>query len=588
MRIGLNILLAALFAVAVTPATWAQNALGDGRGLDRNLRVGSGGTNDYGVSNNYGEAAQALVTGNVGGFGRFRGRIDYTPGNQFHGTLGSSSNFDFYRRSASLGPGLSTRPGSAFSTYTGNYEGLQGLGSYSSGALRVADGLTTTAGQVTGQYQPYNVGTNSFTPSTSALSIGDAQRVSDSARTDMPTFTNNQRLGVGQAGDGRLLEYSASPLTGLTTRNLAQPAFPQAPVPQAAQPDKRQIGTTSPDAAAEEDPRGALPTAMRWNQALGAPSWTLGQPLDAQVLGSPRLSATYEQQARTIEDRMFQPLASTTAQPGEDVYLDLLRQIKAQQADQQIPIDRLAGGRPQELDADGKTAAQRYEDQLNQRVEAYVGARRQAAEEKAAAQAHGDTPAEGEKPDAKKKGHYERVIRELDYDLPALESLAGSGENALAKAMARAEKHMQQARYFDAEHAYDAAVGVRPGYPLAMIGRANAQLGAGLFLSAGRSLYATFTQHPELISTRYAAPIVPGPERAEHLEKNLRRLLEDHQEVHLPLVLAYLGYQQQRPAMVREGLELMREANDRDPLVPLVERLWLSKATQPQPAASHP
>jgi hypothetical protein len=579
MRMGLNILLSALFVLAMVPAAWAQNALGDGRGLDRNLRVGSGGTNDFGVSNNYGEAAQALVTGNTAGFGRFRGHLGYTPGNQFHGTLGSSSNFDFYRRSSSLGPGLSARA-STFSSYTGNYEGLQALSPYSSGALRVADGLTTTAGQVTGQYQPYNVGPNSFTPSTSALSIGDAQRVSDSARTDLPSFANNPRLGVGQGGDGRLLEYSASPLTGLTSRNIPQPAFPQAPVPKAVEPDNRQIGAT-PDAAAEDDPRGTLPTAMRLNQALATPSWALGQRIESQVQGTPRLSATYEQQARTIEDRMFLPLASGTARPGEDVYLDLLRQIKQQQADRQIPVDRLAGARPEELGADGKTAAQRYEEQLNQRVEAYVAARRQAAEDSDAAKAAADTPEEGEEPEGKKKGHYERVIRELDYDLPALQSLAGSGDSALARAMARAEQYMQQARYFDAEHAYDAAVGVRPGYPLAMIGRANAQLGAGLFLSAGRSLYATFTQHPELISTRYAAPIVPGPERAEYLEKNLRRVLEKHEGVHLPLVLAYLGHQQHRPAMVQEGLELMRQADDRDPLVPLVERLWLSKATSP-------
>ena len=86
--------------LALGGAAFGQNALGDGRVLDNNLRQGSGGVNTRVRSveaqirfNN------AIVTGNAG-FGRsFRGDVGYLASNDFRASLGSNDLYNFRRDS---------------------------------------------------------------------------------------------------------------------------------------------------------------------------------------------------------------------------------------------------------------------------------------------------------------------------------------------------------------------------------------------------------------------------------------------------------------------------------------------------------
>ncbi len=575
--------------VAATSRAPAQNVLGDGRRLDANLQVGTYGRNAPAVRNTYGDVGNAITTGNVSGLGSFRGRLGYTPGNEFHGRLGTSDLFDFRRRARSdFHTGvtdLSTHYGNTFRRNYRDYAGIDANNPYSTGAIRAAEAPTLTAGQLTGQSQPYNVSPQSLRAGTSALQATRADVRLD-ARTDLalPAYST-QRLGVGRGADGRMMELAASPLTGLSMRDFRRPSLdrPQASVEMgAAGADIQPVDdeTETPDLGEYQGIAGRLGGLVR------APSWALGEPLSGRIdPDDPRLRQALAQRAEAIEKQLFRPLGSASAAPGEDVYLDLLRDIRNAAGPTAGPVagDRLTGESPEAM-------PRSFDEQVQRNIERYAEARRQTEQERAerqqteaaATQAEQAGEDETAEPTAGSDA-YRRVMGELDYDLPEITSLAGANENALSQAMARGDRLMQQGRYFDAEDAYRAALSHRREYPLARAGQANAQLGAGLFASSGRTLYGLFSEHPELIKARYAPPIIPDAERAAHLDRSLRRMMDRHQTPELPLALAYLGYQQQRPAVVREGLNLFEQRAPDDRLLPLLRRLWLDQSDPPKP-----
>ena len=91
--------------IVAIPAT-AQNALGDGRTLDANPLVGSGGINSLTFGPDF-AARNALITGNVVGGRGFRETVGYTAANDFRDeTVGSDDLFRFRADSAMSNPVL--------------------------------------------------------------------------------------------------------------------------------------------------------------------------------------------------------------------------------------------------------------------------------------------------------------------------------------------------------------------------------------------------------------------------------------------------------------------------------------------------
>ena len=94
---------AALILPTATAA--AQNALGGGNALDRNLGVGTGGVNTFAPQTNFRER-NAIVTGDVIGGRGFRGFVGYTSEFDFREPLGSNDLFRFRADSAIASPQL--------------------------------------------------------------------------------------------------------------------------------------------------------------------------------------------------------------------------------------------------------------------------------------------------------------------------------------------------------------------------------------------------------------------------------------------------------------------------------------------------
>ena len=149
-------------------------------------------------------------------------------------------------------------------------------------------------------------------------------------------------------------------------------------------------------------------------------------------------------------------------------------------------------------------------------------------------------------------------------------------------------------KYFDAETQFRRALQASPGQPLASVGLIHAQLGAGLLRSAGMNLRELLEKHPELISARYDARLLPDRERLEAVRKDLEAMARGSAQSDAGLLLAYLGHQLSQSELVQYGLDLEQVSNVRDPLVLLLRRAWLrpagaaaqlGAATQPARAA---
>ncbi len=197
---------------------------------------------------------------------------------------------------------------------------------------------------------------------------------------------------------------------------------------------------------------------------------------------------------------------------------------------------------------------------------------------------------EGEAPQARRDGSADRpagglsVPDNFTIDPITLELLRGDGTPLPAYVDPNAEtrdlynEHMRAGerligaeRYFDAEERFARALAVRPGDPTAQIGRAHAQLGAGLLLSAAVNMRTLFVTNPEILGAKYAGRLLPAPERIDLLIGNLqeragisrvpgRPLEEPGTRVAAGMLLAYLGYQNNRPEIIESGLAVMREA----------------------------
>jgi hypothetical protein len=155
---------------------------------------------------------------------------------------------------------------------------------------------------------------------------------------------------------------------------------------------------------------------------------------------------------------------------------------------------------------------------------------------------------------------------------------------------------MSRGEYFRAEERYGSVLQVLPNSATALAGVANAQLGAGLHVSSALSLRKLYAMHPEMIDTHFGAEVMPSAVRLEAALASARERLDaanrpgaspdlQSDRFDFGLVIAYVGFQTDRPAVIREGLDAMRVARPDDAMLGLLQRVWLPPAdAAPAPA----
>ena len=157
-----------------------------------------------------------------------------------------------------------------------------------------------------------------------------------------------------------------------------------------------------------------------------------------------------------------------------------------------------------------------------------------------------------------------------------IESFVAGQSGRIADLMKRGEDLLARGAFFDAEARFDHVLDINPGNPLALLGRANAQLGAGLFLSSALSLRKLFGNYPEITGTRLAPRLLPNRTRLIFAKSKLSGRIERGRDLSsYGICLAYVGWLLEEPETVEEGLALMKGNPEDQALAYLLSQVWL-------------
>lgn len=177
----------------------------------------------------------------------------------------------------------------------------------------------------------------------------------------------------------------------------------------------------------------------------------------------------------------------------------------------------------------------------------------------------------------------------VDTLRPAVEP-GPAGKNYFAEHMQAGERLLGESMYFDAEDRFAKAISANPNDVTGHVGRVHAQIGSGLFRSAGFGLRKILAAYPEATGQRYAAGLLPSKARIEQLTARMRENLSADTTADGPtrrdsaLLLAYIGFQTTDRKTAEEGITAMGKTIGADPdakpgederLIELLRGVWL-------------
>jgi hypothetical protein len=158
-----------------------------------------------------------------------------------------------------------------------------------------------------------------------------------------------------------------------------------------------------------------------------------------------------------------------------------------------------------------------------------------------------------------------------------VDELASKDQTRFNELVASGEEALRQGEYFRAERRFNRALRFTPGHPMATAGLAHAQLGAGLYVAAALTVRGLFTHQPEMIDTRYHAALVPDATRLDRAVNTLRTRIAEADHASDALLLAYVGRLLDERPIIEEGVSALAAAAPDDPLLPLLQTIWLGQ-----------
>lgn len=546
----------------------AQNALGDGRGLQKNTNKydASKGPVNKGWDKDAARFRNAIVFGNAPGSSQRSSTLQDS--SQFMSSLGSDTLYSFRRDSY--------------------YSGLAGQGIRGTEALQYQFALTTGgstrgssltgAGFVAREPGSSGANVNGFSQSTGIER--KASWLSDSSRTDgtlrstasysSSTALRPSLVGQGVDDSGRRFDVAASPLLGLQTvrREVTSPLV--APVGE------------KPAEAPASDPRSA---------AAGGPENAASREPAKEI-------TIYDSLARRLAERgkATIPEAAPT-QPGATKPSDA-----TPGATEPLPTDAADFAKPKWL-RDIET----LKDTLSERETPTPTTRRS-----------GPTPPGlGKPPPGMRYDASGKLVPLIDKGVTDLiRDSATSGSRFIkqdtddaslfTQAMRQGETLMTKSQFFAAEEKFARALTLRPGDVTALAARTHAQISGGLFVSAANNLRELLSSHPEVAGIRYAKELVSSDDRARIVKSDLEARIGLNakslgtmglQPVRdAGLLYAYFCYQIGDTAGVDRGINAMLsripekdEPSLADQRLALFCRgVWLANPTEPVAPAAEP
>jgi hypothetical protein len=571
--------LAALLALAAgTLPAAAQNALGDGRGLEKETGNAPRPTRSF---RDEVRLRNAIVTGNAPDGKSFRGDVGYRAEGEFLGELGSNDQFAF-RRDSSLGNAVARGQirGTDALRYQFQYSGGDSSSrEYNPFISRDGSG-SATAPRYDDSSRPRP---NSFfqTPGSGTLRSTAAFQL---GRALSPT-----PLGERYRADGSITSVTASGLRGVvyTTSTfepdsrrandlITRPTDPTRPADSARPGEAVRPGEAQRASTAYEDLRERL-------DRLPSPAPETGTDRPSNTpTNTPSNTPGDASAPNTNPSTNTDPKADAQAAADWKTRLAQIRKALREEQDAADAPDPRKSSRdqakrsPADQARSEATRGRSTNDSSNASPEADSRARRTSSETFNAIRAAGVS--------------VDNLVSPLndnsDRKDPFAQHMRG-GQTALAAG-----------RYFDAEEQFAHATDLRSDDPSATIGRLHAQLGAGMYRSAALNLRQIAINHPETLGMTYKGVLLPKPERLASIKTDLSDLIQPPTPELLDfalkreagLLLAYLGFQTGERPLIERGLRAMQSTAERlgttdQALGDLLRGVWLGETPEaaPQP-----
>jgi tetratricopeptide (TPR) repeat protein len=555
----LSAVIAGLPSIAMVSAASAQSQQPtNGRVLDANNRIGSGGTNTYAPPPSVGVFGNQIINGNVTGGRQFRGSVGYSDPNEFRGFAPGRSNDNFIKDSAQVGVPTTPPP------ISGQSVPYYGASRYASPAQ---------PGFVQNPTAPGYIPAQPITLHASDARIG-AQL--DATSNAVPRPGELLLPGPVDPTSSRQTILSASSLTGIRQMNtgdandlayLARFAgIKQESVLDRLQMDARDLtrmrdelrggtplgGNTA--AANSAVNTGSGTTAQNLSQTMSAPleapasSAIVSKPLNSEVSPVP-FSGTMVTQQGT-----YNQLVGSTPEKQSTQYNELKKRLERYQTDRRSPAE---------------IATANYN--------ATMRARRE-AEAKATADKNNETPLP---PDTKPK-----MTKDEVKPITVKTMASGINGQGLKDLLTKAEALMREGKFTSAIDQYAAAEQVAPNQPLIWIGRANAELGASYYNRAEGHLKEAFRSDTALLMAQYDLQTFLGQDRLQSVIKDLKEIASVDQKSPTPVfLLGYIAYNTGNERRAAGWLDLAEKRSDgKDPIFKLLREHW-SLPTGEEPVA---
>lgn len=553
--------------IAITGSTvvaYGQQQIKSGNTLDANPWVGSGGIN-YGTSDElFGLIGNATVTGNVAGLKSFRGSVGYRAAGEFQGVAGSDTLFNFQRSSF---PSSLTTIRTRWAGVTIRDMPVLRPSSASRGSdIRLSDGRMTSLAIGRGYLNDttrgglFTSGTLTHRTEPSGITMTQINRLSLLPLFGVPRMTVSQIMPDG--------------MVAIDDRNHLGELM--------VKPDKLDLILDDQLRANELNlPPLGFQTMDSEKQKSSGLSALLGRNIqmmsEPQHIGSGQ--AQLEQKILQLRDAMFRPLESSHAEPGGNVYLDRLAQVK-----EKSDLEDL---KTEELD-ENKPAPKPLQDMLKSLLANPTGQQLDdtTTDLKTDLLSAYDLSSPLEKNPGTQRPLPESVRQLLDalrQSEHRIDSLAGKGQTYVDELLREAEAAMAAGQYMGAERKYRYAALAAKNQPMAIVGLVHAQLGAGLYRVAALNLRSWTEGYPELAAVRYMSNLLPEAHRLEKVRDELDEKIAMTDKTAPALLLAYIGFQANNEKLVRYGLDLSQARNPVDPLIPLLRQVWLEQT----PVADH-
>jgi len=531
MRSFYALTLASALTLPIGSVAHAQRALGDGSALDSNLQQGSNGRNAR--ARNFERELRlrnAIVTGHAAGGLSFRGDVGYGSVDDFRGELAEDDLFAFDRDSF-------------LSAVTG--QGVRGAD-----ALQMQMQLTIGGFVGEGDFLPAPI-VDRAQSATRASNVLEGNDLSSRFGSSDPL---QYRRGALRATSEFVAQTASEPVLLRVT-----------PAEDPAQPSTYTVASPLRSMTEQAEPRPTRRLTDLYEQLERLES------RDSTLAPSNRLDSETPETAhqailqRLLERQQPAEVEDAQADPDDAEAIEAPRRGAGQDVSEEFATESELLDRLREL----------REDLMNpdQGVPEYGGSSDEEETEPTAL----DELRERIASDA------ERLFQGGSIQVDEIAPPARDEESLFASHMRRGQEQLASGEWFAAEERFTSALGLKPGDPMAAVGRVHAQIGGGFFLSAGLNLQKLFRAHPELVKVRYGASLLPLGDRLEEIEALLLpRLREDNDFSRgAAIVQAYLGFQSENDAWVERGLTRAREIDDalsrkRDALIDVLEQAWLA------------